>query len=240
MPLSTLVTEVAGFGDATIVHVLPFHCSTRVSVLEARWALPTATHQVALRHDTEESVVTVEPVGLGLGTTAQAEPFHARASVPELVDPTAAQKLGPAHETPSKVSLVVEGWLGLVTIDQAVPFHCSISVAPVAVVSCPTATQKDELTQVTPDRWFGSVGEADGTVTLVHDVALTVGGTVMGAACATPTAVASTQPTMQLATKVRFRNGRRMPPPWGSGCVFVGRRVRRNDSGVERFFRRSR
>ncbi len=153
-PLSTLSVEAVGFGEATIVHALPFHCSTRVSVLEVevRWALPTATHQFAPRHDTEESVVCVEPVGLGLGTTAQAEPFHARASVPELVDPTAVQKLGPAHETPSSMSLVVEGWLGLLTIDQAVPFHCSISVAPVAVVTWPTATQKDELTQVTPER----------------------------------------------------------------------------------------
>ena len=117
------------------------------------------------------------------------------------------QKLGPAHETPSSASPVEEGWLGLVTIDQAVPFHCSISVAPVTVVCCPTATQKDELAQVTPDRSLFSVAEAAGTVTLVHDVALTVGGTVMGAPCATPTAVTSTQPRMQLAARVRLRNG---------------------------------
>ena len=117
------------------------------------------------------------------------------------------QKLGPAHETPASVSPVVEGWLGLVTIDQAVPFHCSISVAPVAVVCCPTATQKDELTQVTPERSLVSVAEADGTVTLVHDVALTVGGTVMGAPCATPTAVDEHTTEDAARARVRFRNG---------------------------------
>jgi hypothetical protein len=71
------------------------------------------------------------PVGLGVGTTVQVEPFHSSVSViclpqqPE--NPTAMQKVALVHETPSRELRMVSG-LGLGMMDQLVPFHRSTRV----------------------------------------------------------------------------------------------------------------
>jgi hypothetical protein len=72
-----VLLAVDGLGLGTTDHVVPFHDSIRVLLgpLTVRLWLPTAVHAVAETHDTLERKLRVA-LGLGLGTTDHAVPFH--------------------------------------------------------------------------------------------------------------------------------------------------------------------
>ena len=67
-------------GLATIDHSMPSHTITNVSVPESVSVRPTATHSVALTHDTDNSRSLLVPA-LGLDTIDHSTPSHAITNV---------------------------------------------------------------------------------------------------------------------------------------------------------------
>ena len=121
-----------GFGLTTVDHLAPFQCSTKVlneafsdSGLVAE--NPTAEQSVAVAHDTPTSTPSVDPVGLGLGTMDQLDPFQRSMSVAENVLPTAKQLFADVHETPARPAPTSPAGCGLGTIDHVEPFHRSMN-----------------------------------------------------------------------------------------------------------------
>ena len=114
----------------TIDQLLPSHDSA--SGLEPLMlAEPAAMHDVALAQDTANRTLPVDPVGLGLGTSDHADPFHDSTRVrrvegtPPEAEPTAMHAVELVQDTPSR--LLEAAGPGFGTTDQAVPSHDSIS-----------------------------------------------------------------------------------------------------------------
>jgi hypothetical protein len=93
---------VPGLGLGTIDHTVPFHTITNVSSAEPVDVRPTATHSVALTHDTERSTSSLVPA-FGLDTIDHTVPFHTITNVsftePVYVEPTATHSDTLTHDT---------------------------------------------------------------------------------------------------------------------------------------------
>jgi hypothetical protein len=107
-------------------------------------------HTVAPPHDTPYKKLPepLTPEGVGVVSTAQAEPFHDSASVcasavPDLtVFPIATQSVGELHETPTRWLALASAGFGAVSIFQRVPFHLSANTVFLALpLESPTAVQ---------------------------------------------------------------------------------------------------
>jgi hypothetical protein len=90
------------FGLETIDHTLPSHTITNVASTEPETVLPTATHSVALTHDTDLSTSLLVPA-LGLETTDHTLPSHTITNVSVtgsvLEFPTATHCVALTHDT---------------------------------------------------------------------------------------------------------------------------------------------
>jgi hypothetical protein len=127
--LKELRVAPIGLALVTIDQLEPFHSSTNVVTTPLTSRLPTAKQLVALPHDTPYRLTPLTPIGFGLATTDQLEPFHCSINVDPpttSVPPTAKQFVALVHDIEAKNEL--DAGLGLGTIDQLEPFHCSINV----------------------------------------------------------------------------------------------------------------
>jgi hypothetical protein len=109
----------------------PVNETTNVSTTSPVSVIPTATHSVALAHDTENSMSRLV-LALGLVTIDHALPSHTITNVslaePVHVEPTATHSVALTHDTEYSESSLVPA-LGLVTIDHALPFHTITNVS---------------------------------------------------------------------------------------------------------------
>src|ERR1700722_4845224 len=127
-------------------------------------------------HETPRREVLVAPVTLGLPTVLHVVPFHWSTSVLAPAPPTATQKVGELQLTAKSVAGPDGAGLGITVHD--VPSHSSMSGEGPAS-ACPTATQKEPFTHELPNK---SPVVTVGVVAMVQLDALTVAGTVDGAA----------------------------------------------------------
>ena len=85
---------------------MPFHCSTNDFSTVPSEEEPTAKQLVVVGHDKPFKAVEVDPVGLGLATTAQLVPFHCStndfSTVPSKEEPTAKQLVVLGHDTAAR------------------------------------------------------------------------------------------------------------------------------------------
>ncbi len=135
---------------------MPFPRSISVVVTPPTVELPTATQLVVPVQDTPMTATAVAPLGVGLATIDQAEPFQRSMSTCEaelFADvPTATQLDAVAQEMPAKCATTSWAGTGMSTIDQLVPFQRSTSgcsLQHVVEVELPTAKQFVVLVQET-------------------------------------------------------------------------------------------
>jgi hypothetical protein len=142
---------------ASRVQLVPSQVSIGASLASPSLDHPTATHAVALVQANPLS--PSKPFTFGVVAVVQEVPFHESISVVavvaltygDMVLPTARQKLAFTHET--LLNVLRGPGEGLDVIDQDVPSQVSIRVVSVLEFEAsPTATQSDELRQVTPSR----------------------------------------------------------------------------------------
>lgn len=151
-----------GLGLWTIDQADPFHDSMSVTVNEPGGVSePVAIHADRLLHETAAKPLYACPLGLGLRTIDQAEPFQdsVRVTGIELLfvyDPTATQNDALTHETPLSPTSVPPFGTGLRTTVQDEPFHISASAHLWALLSVkePTATQREALAQEIASSWL--------------------------------------------------------------------------------------
>lgn len=118
---------------------------------------------VAAVHDTELSVPSGPPGGVGGGSIDQLVPSQVSTRGSETLSPaimlllvlklpTAVHAVGDEHETPFSELYVAPGGFGVDWIDQVEPFHCSTRVIrrPVLPANEPTAVQATLEAHETP------------------------------------------------------------------------------------------
>jgi hypothetical protein len=151
-PLSSLSVDPVGFGLVLIVQDDPSHSSTSVAGPDPVFAEPTAVQNELDVHETPLSVLSVDPLGLGLDLIVQDVPSQCSTRVigplPVSAEPTAVQSIALRHDTPLSGVAVEDVGVGALATVHAVPFHCSTTMPP--VVTVPTATQNDVPTHDTP------------------------------------------------------------------------------------------
>ena len=103
-PANDTPVDPAGMTAGTTDQAVPFHCSKKGSGADGcRWS-PAATQNEVLVHETALRLVSVEPAVLGLGATAQDEPFHCVISAwfweETSWSPTWIQNVDVTHDTP--------------------------------------------------------------------------------------------------------------------------------------------
>jgi hypothetical protein len=146
-PRRALALAPVTAGVVTIVHAVPFHCSTSAVVAPPVVDVPTASQLVALEQETAFSSDAVLEGGTTGVESDQVVPFHCCArSTPACVAPTAAQKPVPTQDTPCSDGSPVRP--GVETGAHVVPFHCSMTL-PSATEVVPTATQNVDVVQET-------------------------------------------------------------------------------------------
>jgi hypothetical protein len=124
---SWLKAKPMGLGVGWIDQALPFQASASVVLPEPFELLPTAVQALVVGQETPDRLVSVAPVGLGLGRMAQEAPFQDSVSEAWSDEPTAMHELDDLHETPKiSESDAPDGVNGLAT-DQALPFQISAS-----------------------------------------------------------------------------------------------------------------
>ena len=164
--------EPVGFGLGTTVQLDPFHRSTNDFVVAPASKWPTAVQLVAPEHDTPTSTVSVEPLGFGLGTTVQFDPFHR--STNDLIveplrnEPTAVQLVAPEHDTPLSAVPVDPLGSGMDTMFQlvAAPAADAGAISPPAIrmpatVSRPKRKRRTVGPPVAPSGRAGSCEDRD-------------------------------------------------------------------------------
>jgi len=81
-PVNWLRCAPGEFGLATMLQLLPFHCSTKVRPIpDPGMKRPTATQRVEPAHDTSNNSVDAAVAGFGLATIVHELPFHRSMSV---------------------------------------------------------------------------------------------------------------------------------------------------------------
>jgi hypothetical protein len=114
-----------------IAHLVPFHVSASITLLEPEMESPTAVQTVADVHDTPFSSLLVTPTGLGVGWIAHLVPVQDAANVPSGPVPTAVHVVVDGHDTAFRVLPVVTAGLGVDWMAHFVPFHASARVTTV-------------------------------------------------------------------------------------------------------------
>src|SRR5262249_46589378 len=141
---------------ATIVHALPFQCSTSVCVTTLTPLIdedePTAQMSFGAIAAIPEREFPLDPAGFGLGTTLRALPFQFSPGVPAIVVP-AAQTLFDARAARPTSEARGTPIAGVGTALQALPFQCAASgitglLEPVGFV-WPTAQTSFDATPAT-------------------------------------------------------------------------------------------
>src|SRR5215469_5268694 len=106
----------SGFGEAWIIHLVPFHRSARLAFANEP---PTAVQAEGAVQATPSRRTPLTPAGLGVGWMLQRVPFQRSASVarglPELstLAPTAVQADGEGHASQFRMPLPGEGGFGV-------------------------------------------------------------------------------------------------------------------------------
>jgi hypothetical protein len=180
----TQATEFSWFspttrvGGCAICHEDPFQISASgVEVAKPEDdSEPTATHHVALRHETPLNRAEL-PVGSAeAAVIVHVVPFQVSTSPSEAPDPTATQNVGSAHDTPVRTPGFASAGV-LVTVHD-VPSQLSANGMP-DMPWRPTATQYEAVGHDT-ELTLSAVGfPAVGAVTAAQFSGTTVGGTVV-------------------------------------------------------------
>ena len=133
----------AGFGDACVVHVDPFHPRIR----DVPWSelVPTAVHTRDDVQDTPISVLWPAAASNGVGSTTQLAPFHPSASGAKFPDagvylPTAVQTREDRHATPRSCAAVPPAGTGVATSVQRRPSQRSAVATPTEHTLAPRAS----------------------------------------------------------------------------------------------------
>lgn len=139
-PMSRSPVAAVALGVVCTDHVVPLLASASVACVPLLFVKsPTALQALAAVHETLVSSLWNEPLGFGVATVVQPEPFHDSAKVTswwvvgEKYWPTDVHAVVALQETPkSELSATPEPALGsgVGWIDQLVPFHLSASVTP--------------------------------------------------------------------------------------------------------------
>jgi hypothetical protein len=138
-----------------IVQDEPFQVSMRFSKFGPLFCTvsPTAVQNEAPTHDTLSSMVALTPLGEGVTTPFQDDPFHERLHAAVVVEtaacPTAMHTVGLLHDMPRTWICDTPVAGGTVDAVQVVPFHCSTKAWLASVAVEPTAKQRDGLVQET-------------------------------------------------------------------------------------------
>jgi hypothetical protein len=98
---------------------------------------PAAMQKLTEAHETADSSLPSDPVGVGVFSIVHIVPSQAsvRATCPPSVStklPTPMQEVAEAHDTPDSSLSCAPVGSGVVSIAQLVPFQASASVTPVA------------------------------------------------------------------------------------------------------------
>ncbi len=139
----------AWFALAVTAHEVPFQRSTSEceNVWLKSWTTPTATHDVAVAHDTPLNAFQLPAEEFGLVVIVHVVPFHRSISVDALCrlpgchSPTAKQLVGLAHEMPCNSLSPSVDLFGVVATVQVVPSQCSTRVFGTPPSSRPAAKQ---------------------------------------------------------------------------------------------------
>jgi hypothetical protein len=135
-PVNDAPVDPAGMTAATTDQAVPFHCSKKGSGADGcRWN-PAATQNEVLVHETVLRIVSVEPAVLGLGATAQDEPFHCVISAwlweETTWSPTWMQNVDVTHDTPLPLLPVAAGGCGTGAAVQLDAVTCAGTVGAAA------------------------------------------------------------------------------------------------------------
>jgi hypothetical protein len=153
-----LAVEPFGFGLGRVDQLVPFHCSTNVTIDgDVESANPTAMQDVAVGQPTPVSEFSMEPVGVDAVAIDHLLPFHCSTrpvtAVRPKVVPTAKQRVMLAHAIPVRTAPFAPGTVGIARIDHVLPFQCSIRmVGNAADSTAPTAKQLAAFWQVSATR----------------------------------------------------------------------------------------
>jgi hypothetical protein len=132
-----------------IFHAEPFHLSARALVTPAPSVLLPTAVQESDAHETADSELALAPLGVGVGSIVQAEPFHLSASAvvtPALfvLLPTPVHEDGDAHDTLARELFCAPLGFGVAWTDQL----AALAAPGMAENSAPVRTSIETPTSV--------------------------------------------------------------------------------------------